>query len=602
MTTIDSLPAVDPSIFTHQKLDLSQQQIRILRLLPGEWSDPIQCSLYIVYMSMHPPYEALSYAWGDATNRRPIFIDGTLCQVTSNLAAALRRLRTPAQDRHLWVDAVCINQMDNTEKSHQVNLMRDIYSNAEEGLLWLGDFEEDHHGTDSTGPVYSISSNEHLSHTQNLSSVSDTDSAPPALGSTIISQAAAAKAFSLIRRLASNDHIPHENLVEETQALNTLMNLAWWQRMWTVQEAILPRKTTIICGWLSMDWNLLASAASNVSSHNNQCCSRLFGESTFGMLVVFHQRVGTITEFRMNEISMFKLRSAFIFFQNRLASDPRDKVFGLLGLFPSQMQYFSKGADYSLSKQEVYKRMTFHLIKEYGNLFPLLRGDEKKRRRTLPSWVPDLEAKIDETMLDLAMQWLCIYNLFDATSGSQLELGNRILNHFRLKGVFVDEISVLMEFKNLGDAAGVVEQLKGLVTSAFSLQDDYPMGGTYEDAFWRTLRRDYSVESNQDGSGAFRRLRPSEFHDMGNVDIRDLYDNEAFCLTKNGLIGVGPAGCRVDDRVYVLFGGKLPFILRSARRRGKQNCFKYIGPGYVHGIMDGEALETKVDPDDITLI
>ncbi|KAF2998666.1 hypothetical protein E8E14_000179 [Neopestalotiopsis sp. 37M] len=106
---------IDPYIFRHQKLDLSQQQIRILRLLPGEWIHPIQCSICTVYMSTHPPYEALTYAWGDATDREPILVDDYLCEVTANLARSLRRLRKSDQERHLWVDAICINQADDDE-------------------------------------------------------------------------------------------------------------------------------------------------------------------------------------------------------------------------------------------------------------------------------------------------------------------------------------------------------------------------------------------------------------------------------------------------------------------------------------------------------
>jgi hypothetical protein len=36
------------------------------------------------------------------------------------------------------VDLVCINQADNGGKSHQVLLMRDIYSHANMVLAWIG--------------------------------------------------------------------------------------------------------------------------------------------------------------------------------------------------------------------------------------------------------------------------------------------------------------------------------------------------------------------------------------------------------------------------------------------------------------------------------
>ncbi|KAI0162652.1 heterokaryon incompatibility protein-domain-containing protein, partial [Pestalotiopsis sp. NC0098] len=592
------------SVYSQQKLDLSQQQIRILRLLPGEWNEPIRCSLYTAYMSTHPPYEALSYAWGDPSDRWPIFVDGSLFEATSNLAAALRRLRTPAQARHLWVDAICINQADNIEKSHQVNLMKDIYSNAGQGLLWLGEFQEHAPGRNSTWPVESISNRKQVLSAGTSPSISGTAFAQPpsTLDSIIISEADALKALSLVKRLASNDHIPHRRLVEETQALSTLMGLAWWHRIWTVQEAVLPPKATIICGGLFVNWDLFASAAVSIYNHIGRCCNGNSEGSSGDVLINFHQRVDAIVWYKEARNTKYGPRRVFITFQNRMASDPRDKVFGLLGLFPPQMQHLSKAADYSLNKQQVYKRTAFYLIKEFGNLSPLLRGNEEKRRRTLPSWVPDLETKIDDTMLDHVLQWPDTYDLYDTASGTHLELGDKTLNDLRLKGVWVDEVSVLIKWSNYHRPTEVVEEVRGLVTSVFSLQDDYPMGGTYEGAFWRTLRRDFNTEDLGDGTTSYRRLSPSEFKHITSSDPQISYGATAFYLTKKGLIGVGPVDCRVGDKVYVLFGGRLPFILRPARKRGKQNCYRYVGQGYVHGIMDGEVLQTgDFSPEYVTL-
>jgi len=124
-------------------LDLNNRQIRILRLLPApSRADPIRCTLHPAYLYQNPFYEALSYAWGDAAVTRQIFVDERPVNVTVNLASALRRLRRRFEDRRLWVDALCINQLDNVNKSHQVNLMKDIYSKAPKAILWLGDYAD----------------------------------------------------------------------------------------------------------------------------------------------------------------------------------------------------------------------------------------------------------------------------------------------------------------------------------------------------------------------------------------------------------------------------------------------------------------------------
>ncbi|EKG14221.1 Heterokaryon incompatibility [Macrophomina phaseolina MS6] len=45
-------------------------------------------------------------------------------------------------ERRLWIDAVCINQEDNSEKNHQVPLMTKIYAEADRVLIYLGDHAE----------------------------------------------------------------------------------------------------------------------------------------------------------------------------------------------------------------------------------------------------------------------------------------------------------------------------------------------------------------------------------------------------------------------------------------------------------------------------
>ena len=113
-----------------------------------------------------PNYEALSYTWGSSENptivqiasissfcsanhihclikewgdyvRNEIHNSGSL-SVTQNLAEALRHLRKEDDFRALWVDAICVNQQDLTERSQQVRRMADIYRSARQVLVWLG--------------------------------------------------------------------------------------------------------------------------------------------------------------------------------------------------------------------------------------------------------------------------------------------------------------------------------------------------------------------------------------------------------------------------------------------------------------------------------
>lgn len=47
-------------------------------------------------------------------------------------------MRYSHRSRVLWIDALCINQKDVTERGHQVGIMHEIYRNTQKNLIWLG--------------------------------------------------------------------------------------------------------------------------------------------------------------------------------------------------------------------------------------------------------------------------------------------------------------------------------------------------------------------------------------------------------------------------------------------------------------------------------
>jgi len=78
-------------------------------------------------------YVALSYTWGNADEISEIFINGKPIKVRPNLECALRVLREKGPIRagmKVWIDALCLNQMDMDEKNAQVPRMREIYQRA----------------------------------------------------------------------------------------------------------------------------------------------------------------------------------------------------------------------------------------------------------------------------------------------------------------------------------------------------------------------------------------------------------------------------------------------------------------------------------------
>ncbi|KAI2776563.1 heterokaryon incompatibility protein-domain-containing protein [Daldinia loculata] len=135
---------------------LGPNQARLIEILPSDDDDqPVSCLLRTAELTPDLHYAALSYVWGDPKVTRDILINGHILPVTTNLACALWYFRKggfpnnelTGKIRFLWVDALCINQEDTAERSHQVTLMGTIYRNASSVLSWLEDPELGHINT-----------------------------------------------------------------------------------------------------------------------------------------------------------------------------------------------------------------------------------------------------------------------------------------------------------------------------------------------------------------------------------------------------------------------------------------------------------------------
>lgn len=134
--------------------------IRLLRLLRGDKNEDLHCSFEVVSLAKgatRPPYEALSYCWGtDDPSKKIKIFDNKFTKdrrslkealkevkflgfnIRHSLHEALKHFRTSEQDVILWVDALCIDQDNETEKTQQVAKMARIYSSAYHVLVWLG--------------------------------------------------------------------------------------------------------------------------------------------------------------------------------------------------------------------------------------------------------------------------------------------------------------------------------------------------------------------------------------------------------------------------------------------------------------------------------
>jgi hypothetical protein len=93
-------------------------------------------------LTLTPDYEAVSYFCGEQTKDTHIMLNDTSVKIPATTAHALRGLRREDEWRILWIDALCIDQGNQTGRAHQVLRLSNIYSCATRTLVWLGDEDE----------------------------------------------------------------------------------------------------------------------------------------------------------------------------------------------------------------------------------------------------------------------------------------------------------------------------------------------------------------------------------------------------------------------------------------------------------------------------
>ncbi|KAF2816936.1 HET-domain-containing protein, partial [Mytilinidion resinicola] len=134
-------------LFKYQPLPDPTRMIRLITIKPSphyQWYDPEQIivietkAVILEECPEHHSFVAISYCWGNPNETSKIICDGAVMTITKSLHEALLRFRGRSE-RTFWADAICINQTDDSEKTQQVRLMRQIYETASTVAVWLGD-------------------------------------------------------------------------------------------------------------------------------------------------------------------------------------------------------------------------------------------------------------------------------------------------------------------------------------------------------------------------------------------------------------------------------------------------------------------------------
>lgn len=243
-------------------------EIRLLEIL-GHDQDPRyrllpSCRIFHATLKTKLDFVALSYAWGDASEKRLILVDDSPVRVTANLYGAITALRYPNRNRVLWIDAVCINQGDDTEKSWQVGLMKDIYQQASQVLAWLGPAYDD---SDRVMRFLSIIGRKaeacgitsvHGHHLDVWREMASKDSAivgqntPNSYTGIVQGRTRLIPRQALVDLFLAISGWHRETNLFPVAGMQRLFTRPWWGRVWVLQEIALPEKAFFVCGTQSI--------------------------------------------------------------------------------------------------------------------------------------------------------------------------------------------------------------------------------------------------------------------------------------------------------------------------------------------------------------
>ncbi|OQN96257.1 hypothetical protein B0A48_17819 [Cryoendolithus antarcticus] len=125
------------SIFRHDRLPDAKTHIRLLEVLTARSDAITECRLTYWAVAAAPPYIAISYTWGDPLEVSEIIVNAAKLEVRNNCVQVLRQANHHGPG-YYWVDAICINQLDDQEKSSQVKMMGAIFRKATTVLACVG--------------------------------------------------------------------------------------------------------------------------------------------------------------------------------------------------------------------------------------------------------------------------------------------------------------------------------------------------------------------------------------------------------------------------------------------------------------------------------
>jgi hypothetical protein len=302
------------AVYQSASIDLgNRMNIRLMKILfdtPQGDSSLIACRLHVVSLRDSPSYTALSYMWGPPAPARQILLNNELFTVRENLWTFLHQARMDRDRSLFWVDAICIDQTNNDERTHQVSVMGTIYLEAALAIAWLG--------------------------------LPTEQTAQWEMALDMIPQADSTKGHNFDIWLRENKH-----------AMTKLCSHVYWSRVWIVQELVLAYRINLLCGKHRATHETLTRLGDQCSRRSRDIVPPDIWTSP-GMRVLqrrseWHQAIAQGLGLDPT------LEHMIINFKHAQCMEPRDHVYALLSLCdPVELRERPVRPDYSIPAMELF--------------------------------------------------------------------------------------------------------------------------------------------------------------------------------------------------------------------------------------------------------
>ena len=637
----------DPSIrYVYKPLDETRNEIRLLVINRRVPFVPISCALLHVSLDQQPPppFEAVSYVWGDSTRTHVVQVDGAAMPITASVRAILEQKASISKAKTVWIDAVCINQDDTAEKGWQVQkMMLRIYQAARFTTVHL--------------PM--PNPREHDAHL-----------VPMFLRHLVLHmalQGPETRDWSIMSMHLRETRQCGGQQPPRWRALLAFFQSSWFERVWVVQELAAARHVRIVYGGRHIHYGTLLAVLKTILQS---------GRSDIGLAVITlgpdhvapmppafaHMPIMMVYRARFQEHGPIPFHEILRTLMSMKSTVPVDKIYALQGLSDAAgcpdlpVRYDGDPRPAALMNTAYYlmsRPEGLQVLQLAGTGWPHSQPD-------VPSWVVDWTRSIPSYFAALILAGEHKYTAATRATEELLQqvgcvCGNRFIT---VHGCAIDAVRVVnpplredvspSEFGVPAHELGAFgkEWLTFICANDHAIERyarrPYPTGQPLSEVVWRSYIGDMGFEGARPapeelgvGFGDFKMsivkgilLRNGSDITLTSPDVKawiaesdrdprpleekmascsrftkligPVVTGRAFAVTEKGYIGLVPSGAMPGDLLCLFFGASVPFVLRpraDCRDGASSGTYSLVGEAYIHGIMDGEALDSGSERD-----